>query len=182
MTAAESRCENFQESGKGDDWDTEMNRPGRPEPEPEQEPGNLRPRDLAAMMVPLGRALARAEEPALAAHGLTMWAYSVLLALRDRPAGSQASLAAHIGADKTRLIHILDDLQKRGLIERHPDPADRRVHLLAVTPEGRRAATETQSDIQRQEDEFLAQLPPADRAVFLRTLEVLSARKREDPS
>jgi MarR family transcriptional regulator, organic hydroperoxide resistance regulator len=133
------------------------------------------------MMAPLARSLIRAEGPVLAAHGLAMWGYSVLLALRDRPARSQAALAAHIGADKTRLIATLDDLQERGLIERYPDPADRRVHLLAVTLEGRRAAAETQAQIQRQEDEFLAQLPPADRAVFLRSLEVLSRQKREDP-
>ena len=133
------------------------------------------------MMAPLARSLIRAEEPVLAAQGLTMWGYSVLLALRDRPARSQAALAASIGADKTRLIVTLDDLQERGLIERYPDPADRRVHLLAATPEGRRAAAGTQAQIQRQEDELLARLAPADRAVFLRCLEVLSQQKREDP-
>ncbi|HEX3753266.1 MAG TPA: MarR family winged helix-turn-helix transcriptional regulator [Streptosporangiaceae bacterium] len=140
-----------------------------------------RPRDLAAMMAPLVRSLVRAEEPALAAHGLTMWGYSVLLALRDRPAGSQAALAAHIGADKTRLIAILDDLQQRGLIERHPDPADRRSHRLAITPDGRLTCTNTQLEIQRQEDGRLAQLPLADRDAFLRALEVLTERKGEEP-
>ena len=141
----------------------------------------LRPRDLAAMIMPLGRALIRAEEPVLAAHGLTMWGYSVLLALRDRPAGSQAALAAYIGADKTRLIAILDDLQQRGLIERHPDPADRRSHLLAITPAGRLTCTNTQQQIQHQEDTRLAQLPPADRETFLHALEVLTAPRREEP-
>ncbi len=144
--------------------------------------GTLRPRDLAAMVVPLGQALTRAEEPVLAAPGLTMWGYVVLLALADRPARSQATLAAQIRADKTRLISVLDDLQSRGLIERHPDPADRRVHLLAITPAGHRTCTDTQSDIQRQEDGLLAQLPPADRDAFLRALSVLSARIREQPS
>lgn len=146
------------------------------------ESAGSRPRDLAAMIVPLGRALTRAEEPVLAAHGLTMWGYVVLLALAGRAARSQAALAAQIGADKTRLIPVLDDLQHRGLIERHPDPADRRVHLLAITPEGRRTCANTQQQIQRQEDELLARLPPADRAAFLRALDVLSAPKREQPS
>ena len=134
------------------------------------------------MVVPLGRALARAEEPVLAAHGLTMWGYTVLLALAGQAARSQAALATQIGADKTRLIPVLDDLQRQGLIERHPDPADRRVHLLAVTPAGRRTAAQAQQEIQHQEDELLAQLPPEDRAPFLRALDVLSARIREQPS
>ncbi|HEY0717730.1 MAG TPA: MarR family transcriptional regulator, partial [Streptosporangiaceae bacterium] len=83
------------------------------------------------MIVPLGRALTRAEEPVLAAHGLTTWGYMVLLALAGRPARTQAALAAQIGADKTRLIPVLDGLQHHGLIERRPDPADRRARLLA---------------------------------------------------
>jgi DNA-binding MarR family transcriptional regulator len=134
------------------------------------------------MIVPLGRTLTRAEEPVLAAHGLTMWGYVVLLALAGQPARSQAALAAQIRADKTRLIPVLDGLQDRGLIERHPDPADRRVHLLALTPEGRLTCANAQAAIQRQEDTLLAQLPPDDRDAFLRALDVLSAPIREQPS
>jgi DNA-binding MarR family transcriptional regulator len=141
-----------------------------------------RPRDLAALMAPLARDLIRAEEPVLKANGLTMWAYAALLALAAQPARSQAALAAQIGADKTRLIPILDDLQKRGFIERSPDPADRRSHLLAATPEGRRTSTRTQAGIQRQEDNLLAGLDPDDRAALFRALHVLSARFREQPS
>jgi DNA-binding MarR family transcriptional regulator len=152
-------------------------------PQPQQEdPGPAPRRDLAAMVVPLGRALMRAEEPVLEASGLTMWAYSVLLALRSQPARSQAALAAQIGADKTRLIPILDDLQQRGLIERRPDPADRRSHLLSATPEGHRISARTQREIQRREESLLAQIPPQDRETFLRALDVLSALNREQPS
>jgi MarR family transcriptional regulator, transcriptional regulator for hemolysin len=144
--------------------------------------GVRRPRDLAALMAPLARDLVRAEEPVLQANGLTMWAYAVLLALTAQPARSQAALAAQIGADKTRLIPILDDLQKRGLIERSPDPADRRSHLLAATPEGRRTTGKTQQEIQHQEDELLALLLPDDRAALFRALHVLTAHFREQPS
>lgn len=130
--------------------------------------------DLAAMIVPLGRALTRAEEPILREHGLTMWAYSVLLALRERETRTQATLAERIGADKTRVIPVLDDLQDRGLIERHPDPADRRVRLLAITPEGRRLTAKTQAAIQRNEANLLARLDERDRDAFLRALRTLA--------
>ncbi|WP_245783275.1 MarR family winged helix-turn-helix transcriptional regulator [Amycolatopsis sacchari] len=135
--------------------------------------------DLAAMLVPLGRSLMRAEEPVLRAHGLTMWAYSVLLALREQGARTQAALAARIGADKTRLIPVLDDLQDRGLIERRPDPADRRVRLLSITVEGRRLAERAQTEIQRNEEQVLGKLPPSERAVFLRALRTLADAVRE---
>ncbi|MBB5918707.1 DNA-binding MarR family transcriptional regulator [Nocardia transvalensis] len=136
--------------------------------------------DLAAMIAPLGRALMAAERPILDSHGVTMWAYSVLLALGRGPARGQGVLAEEIGADKTRIIPILDDLQERGLIERRPDPADRRARLLALTPEGRALADAAQADIQAMEEELLSRLPAADRRGFLNSLIALAALPRED--
>ena len=142
----------------------------------ESSPGReeARRRDLAAMIVPLGRALMAAEVPVLRAHHLSMWGYVVLLALGDRPTRTQAALAREIGADKTRIIGVLDELQDRGLIERHPDPADRRAHLLSATPRGLQLRDSAQAGIQRQEERLLARLPPGDRAAFLRSLRALA--------
>ncbi|MGW5112589.1 MarR family winged helix-turn-helix transcriptional regulator [Nocardia sp. NPDC004123] len=138
--------------------------------------------DLAAMIVPLGRALMAAEQPVLTAHGLTMWAYVVLLHLDEGPARGQGVLAQEIGADKTRIIAVLDDLQERGLIERHPDPADRRARLLALTPEGRRLRDAAQAGIQAHEDHLLGKLPAADRRGFLNALITLAALPRDEIS
>jgi DNA-binding MarR family transcriptional regulator len=137
-------------------------------------------RDLAAMIVPLGRTLTAAELPVLRAHDLSMWAYAVLLALADEPVRGQSALAQAIGADKTRIIGVLDDLQERGLIERRPDPRDRRAHLLALTPEGRRLRDSAQSGIRHQEDRLLSRIPHEDRAAFLRVLRALSALPEEE--
>src|SRR2546421_3349387 len=123
----------------------------------------MRQRDLAAMVVPLGRALAAAEQPVLRAHELTMWAYVVLTALAEQPTRTQAALAHAIGADKTRIIGVLDDLQERGLIQRQPDPADRRVRVLSLTGAGRRVHRSVQAAIQAREDRLLARLSAADR-------------------
>jgi DNA-binding MarR family transcriptional regulator len=129
--------------------------------------------DLGAMVLRLGRRLLAMEQPILERHGVTMWAYIVLTALRDGPARAQASLAAAINADKTRLIPVLDDLQKRGLIEREPDPADRRVRLLGLTPEGRRLQQAVQAEIRAGEEIILGKIK--DRAAFVRVLGELSA-------
>ena len=69
---------------------------------------------------------------------MSMWGYSVLVALDRSAIRTQAALAEAIGADKTRIIAILDELQEKGLIERVADPEDRRARLLAITKEGRR--------------------------------------------
>src|SRR5262245_52918297 len=145
-----------------------------------EEPAERDRKDLAAMIVPLGRALMAAELPVLRRHGLTMWGYIVLLALNEEPVRTQAALADSIGADKTRIISVLDGLQQTGLISRRPDPDDRRVHLLSLTAEGRRLRAAAQADIQRQEDRLLTRLPADDRRGFLRALQVLSAVPPED--
>ncbi|MEU2281546.1 MarR family winged helix-turn-helix transcriptional regulator [Streptomyces sp. NPDC013178] len=131
--------------------------------------------DLAEMVVPLLRTLMAAEQPILDAHGLTMWAYAVLLHLDETPIRTQAALAQAIRADKTRIIAVLDDLENRGLIRRRPDPKDRRARLLSLTVEGRRLRDTVQSAIQKGEERLLAQLPAADRDGFLRSLQSLSA-------
>src|ERR1700746_419200 len=130
-------------------------------------------RDLAAMAVPLARALVAAEEPILRAHGISMWGYIVLTALAEQPVRTQAALAQAIGADKSRIIGVLDDLQQRGLIRRQPDAADRRVHPLSLTPGGGRLRETGGGAIRRSEEEVLATLPAGDRAAFLRSLKSL---------
>jgi DNA-binding MarR family transcriptional regulator len=132
--------------------------------------------DLAAMVSRLSRQLMAVEQPILAAQGVSMWGYIVLTALDQTPLRTQAALARAIGADKTRIIGVLDDLQERGFIRREPDPADRRVHLLALTPPGRRLHTRVRRAIRQAETRFLSQLLAADRQVFLRALQVLDER------
>ena len=130
-------------------------------------------RDLAAMFAPLTRALIAREEPVLRAHDISMWGYIVLTALVEQPVRTQAALAQAINADKSRIIGVLDELQERGLIHRQPDEADRRVHLLSLTPAGDQLRRSVEAGIRRREEEVLAVLPPADRDAFLRSLKML---------
>ena len=137
-------------------------------------------RDLAAMLAPLVRSLIAAELPVLAAHGISMWGYAVLSTLDDSPVRTQTALAEAIGADKTRIIGTLDELQQSGLIARDPDPDDRRARLLSITPNGRKARRSARAAIQANEDRLLAQLSPADRRAFLRAVQTLSTLSSED--
>ncbi|WP_280246976.1 MarR family winged helix-turn-helix transcriptional regulator [Nocardia abscessus] len=134
---------------------------------------NARP-DLAAMIAPLIRTLMAAELPILERHELSMWGYSVLLGLGAEPVYTQAALAKAIGADKTRIIGVLDELQRRGLITREADPTDRRVNLVSITEAGRALRDRAQRDIQAGEDRLLERLPEPDRRTFLRALRTLS--------
>lgn len=130
------------------------------------------------MITRLGRQLIAIEQPILAGHGMTMWGYIVLSALAGTDGAAmrtQAALARAIGADKTRIIPVLDDLQERGYIERQPDPADRRVHLLALSGAGRDVHRAVRAAIRREEERLLGRLPAGDRTAFLRVLQDLQA-------
>jgi DNA-binding MarR family transcriptional regulator len=129
--------------------------------------------DLAAMLYPLVRTLIALEQPILAEHDVSMWGYSVLTALDETPVRTQAALADAIGADKSRIIGTLDELQDAGLIERTPDPDDRRVRLLSITAKGRRVRRSVRKAIHAREDHLLAKLKSSDREVFLRVLQQL---------
>ena len=130
-------------------------------------------RDLAAMFAPLTRALIAREEPVLRTYDISMWGYIVLTALVEQPVRTQAALAQAINADKSRIISVLDELQRRGLIQRRPDEADRRVHLLSLTPAGDRLRRSVEAAIRRTEEQVLEVLPPADREAFLRSVKAL---------
>ncbi len=49
-------------------------------------------------------------------------------------------LARRLKCEPSNVTGIVDRLEARGLVERQPDPADRRVKVAAATSEGRRVA------------------------------------------
>jgi DNA-binding MarR family transcriptional regulator len=125
------------------------------------------------MLSRLARLTTNAELPVLARFDLTMWEYVVLLGLGEGPVRTQSALAEAIGADKTRIIHVLDTLQQRGLITREPDETDRRVRLVGLTPTGRRTLHDSQAAIQDNETVLLNVLADGEQRRFLRNLERL---------
>ena len=62
-----------------------------------------------------------------------------LLWLAEGPL-SLSELASAVSVDAPYATLIVDNLEERGLVERRPDPADRRRKLVALTPEGKEAA------------------------------------------
>ncbi len=137
--------------------------------------------DLGALFARLTSLLIDAERPLLHTHGLSMWDYIVLSHLAREPAGTQLALAQAIGYDKTRLIGLLDKLERDGLITRTADPRDRRARIVTLTKSGRARHAAARRDIRAMEDEFLAQLNPAARTRLRRTLAELVPDATEHP-
>jgi DNA-binding MarR family transcriptional regulator len=131
--------------------------------------------DLGALFTFISRRLVAAEKPLLDRHGLTMWAYIALTRVAAAPASTQLALARDIGYDKTRLITLLDALEADGLVERSPDPADRRAHVVRITAKGVRRHAAAVADIRAMEEDFLAALSADERRVLLSVLPRLAA-------
>src|SRR4051812_1867177 len=62
----------------------------------------------------------------------------VFRALADRPL-TVSALAARLEISKQGAAQIVDDMERRGLVARRPDPDDRRARLISLTEEGDRA-------------------------------------------
>ncbi|MFJ7147885.1 MarR family winged helix-turn-helix transcriptional regulator [Streptomyces sp. NPDC100445] len=63
-----------------------------------------------------------------------------LLSLLSLEALPMRKLAQKLKCEPSNVTGIVDRLEARGLVERRPDPADRRVKVAAATEEGRRVA------------------------------------------
>ena len=90
--------------------------------------------------------------------------YQVMAAAAHGEIGSQLALAHHLGIDRTVMTYLLDDLEEAGLIERQPDPADRRARRVIVTAKGARLLTALDDRLQTAEAHLLAPLDDAERA------------------
>ena len=115
------------------------------------------------------RAIRRAYESRLAPLGLNLSQASLLGHLSDAGPVTQTQLAAGLGLGRAATGAIVDALEERGLVERQPDPNDRRVWLVATTDAGNELAAPVQeidralrsdlrAGISRQERQQLAQL------------------------
>src|SRR3954454_12739715 len=65
--------------------------------------------------------------------GLTRAQWAVLAYVARNEGSSQAALADMLDIEPITLVRLLDRLEASGLVERRPDPADRRVRRLFLT-------------------------------------------------
>ena len=82
----------------------------------------------------------------------------ILRLLRMAAGLSQQELANRLGVHPSRLVALLDNLQKRGFIERRPNPDDRRLYSLHLTNAGTEALARTGKVAREHQDALLAAL------------------------
>ena len=96
--------------------------------------------------------------------GLHPYHHAVLAVLDEGSRETQGAIADALGYDRGQLVGLLDELEDRGLVERRRDPADRRRHIVRLTPAGKRALAKLRALARQLDDEFLATLDEDERA------------------
>jgi DNA-binding MarR family transcriptional regulator len=123
-----------------------------------------------------------------APHGITFGEYLVLAALRRagppyrmNPTRLFNSVILSSGAMTNRL----DGLEAMGLVERLPDPSDRRGRLVGLTDKGRKLVDAAVTDHLENEEHLLSGLDPDEReqlAALLRKLLLSDPFRTLDPA
>ena len=95
----------------------------------------------------------------------------ILRMLRKAGGISQQELSARLRIHPSRLVAILDNLEKRKLVERNPNPEDRRLYSLALTAQGDEILERIGRVAREHQDALLASLSESERTKFAEMLQ-----------
>jgi DNA-binding MarR family transcriptional regulator len=134
----------------------------------------VRDRCLCLHVQRAARALARRFDDALRPHGLTNGQFSLLMSLNRPEPPPMGPVAALLAMDRTTLTAALKPLERRGLVQITPDPADRRSRILRLTDEGRKLLAAALPVWKQTHDEIDSAMSDADPETLRRALRALA--------
>jgi DNA-binding MarR family transcriptional regulator len=129
-----------------------------------------------------GMRLAELNEKALAPYGIDARELGILLLLAGHEPASQQQAAQRLGVDRTTMVALLDTLEAKGLVSRHPHTEDRRRNVVELTTVGQetlRRATKASDDAERV---LLAPLSPQDGRHLRDVLQLIVGHRKPDES
>jgi DNA-binding MarR family transcriptional regulator len=122
------------------------------------------------------RAYAKAAHAAVADLPGGPRGYQILSAAAQGAVSSQLTLAQHLGVDRTVMTYLIDDLEAAKLIERRPDPADRRARRIVATHLGTELLATLDDRLRAAEAHLLSPLDPETRETFRAQVRSLATR------
>ena len=102
-------------------------------------------RQFIAQLVEISRLLRNYIDHRAKGRGTTRAQWIVLFRLREQEGLSQVDLAEVLELQPISLVRLLDRLVDHGLLERRPDPRDRRANRLFLTKAGRQLVDDLDS-------------------------------------
>jgi len=127
-------------------------------------------REILFTISDVGRLLRTYADQKARLHGMTRAQWAVLLRLERREGLKQSDLADDLDIQPITLTRLVDRLCDSGLIERRPDPADRRAKRLYLTPAARPLLDRIATQVEELAGTVLAGVDPAAVGIMLTQL------------
>ena len=140
-------------------------------------PSRSRNREILFLISDVGRLLRTYADHKARQFGMTRAQWAVLLRLERREGLKQSDLAEDLDIQPITLTRLVDRLCESGLIERRPDPVDRRAKRLYLTPAAHPLLDRIAGPIEEIAENVLTGFDPAEAGVLLTQLE--PARRRD---
>ncbi len=137
-------------------------------------------RALARLMHQIGPAYVRWSQHAIPVDGLSPARLQVLAHLRDAPAPLHA-IRDCLGSSAANVTKLVDALETDGLVQRRPDPTDRRVIQVEITDAGRRASCGAWDAYEANAAKIFDHLTESERDALSRGLTALNAALHSAP-
>lgn len=99
--------------------------------------------------------------------------YGILATIRYEGPASQRAIGEMLKIDRSTMVLLTDDLEKRKLLVRKDHPRDRRYYLLHLTPTGIALFQEAEKLAVKAEDDFLTPLTKTERQALRKCLSKL---------
>ncbi|MFT8634015.1 MarR family transcriptional regulator [Novacetimonas hansenii] len=129
-------------------------------PMPDLEGSGFQDMRITFLMMRLSNTWRLVLDRAIRPEGMSMAMMRPLAYLMMMPDGvSQRDLAQAMNTDSSALVRVLDLLEKEGLVERRPDPVDRRVKSLFLTPGGKHRCARLHEICAELEGRLLCDIP-----------------------
>ena len=103
----------------------------------------------------------------------------LLLTLNRRPGENQGFYAEQLEVEPITLCRMVDRLEEASMVERRPDPADRRAWQLHLNDKSRKVVEKLQQRVDSLVEDMLAGLTSAERSEFARLLKVVGSNLSE---
>src|SRR6059058_1666801 len=109
--------------------------------------------------------------------GASAFHYAVLAVVDEGVRETQSTIADALGYDPSYLVGVLDELEAGGQLERRRDPADRRRHLVTMTPAGKKQLARLRTIHEQVDHDFFGSLTATEVKTLQRLLAKVAAAK-----
>ncbi len=125
--------------------------------------------NIGFLLADVSRLMRRAFDERARSIGVTRPQWRLLAALGRHEGSNQGTLAEMLEVEPITLCRMVDRLQDAGMVERRPDPADRRAWRLFLTPKSRKLSQELRPLGEQVMAAAMAGVSQADQARLRRT-------------